>query len=581
VSPTFRALRYRNYRLWSSGAIVSNTGTWMQRVAQDWLVLTVLTATSGVAVGITTGLQFAPVLLLAPLAGAVADRWSKRYVLVATQTASGVLALVLGLLVVLGVARLWEVYVLAGLLGVVAAFDGPARQTFVSEMVPREDLPNAVGLNSASFNAGRLIGPGIAGLLIHWLGTGPVFLINAASFGAVVASLLRMRAAELRPAPRSARGRGAVRAGLAYVRGRPDLVLILTVVGLIGTFGLNFQLTTALMARMEFHQGSGQYGLLGSVMAVGSLAGALLAARRERPGIGLVLAATAAFGVSSVLAALAPTYLWFAVALVPVGLSSLTLMTAANATVQLSSAPQLRGRVMALYMAIFMGGTPLGAPLVGWVGQTFGARWTILLGGLVALATAGGAALWWMRIDAAGLAPEPESSKAGSPQPGGVAQELVPDEGDQVDQGVRDDQRHHPATAPEPLGEHQAHDGIADERSEALIHMVSAAQHGADRQPGPGRGAELFEPGQQVPDDHDLLQHRVLDRLQHEHRHGPPVGVEGRRDDLRSEPVVPPQDVEGEAGQSDQRREQGAHGQVVQRSAPVEAEPAGGAPTRL
>jgi predicted MFS family arabinose efflux permease len=266
-------------------------------------------------------------------------------------------------------------------------------------MVPIEDLPNAVGLNSASFHGGRLLGPGVAGLLIHWFGTGPVFLINAASFGAVLVSLLRMRVADLRPAPRPARGRGAVREGLRYVRHRPDLVLTLVLVGVVGTFGLNFQLTTALMARTVFHKGAGEYGLLGSVMAVGSLAGALLAARRENPRLPLVVQATLAFGVLSCVAALMPTYLLFATALVPVGLAALTLMTAANAGVQLATAPEMRGRVMALYLAVFIGGTPIGAPLIGWVGEHFGARWTILLGGLASLAAALAVAGWQWRTD--------------------------------------------------------------------------------------------------------------------------------------------------------------------------------------
>ena len=419
MSPTFGSLRIPNYRLWASGAIVSNTGTWMQRVAQDWLVLTVLTHDSGVAVGITTGLQFAPVLLLAPLAGAVADRLDRRRVLMATQFASGLLALVLGLLVVGGVAQLWEVYTLAGLLGVVAAIDGPARQAFVSQMVPMEDLPNAVGLNSASFHAGRLIGPGVAGLLIHWLGTGPVFLINAASFGAVLVSLGRMRPGELRPAPRTARGKGAVREGVRYVRNRPDLVLTLLVVGLVGMFGLNFQLTTALMARLVFHKGAGEYGLLGSVMAIGSLAGALIAARREHPTLNLVLWATGAFGVFAIIAALMPTYLLFALALIPVGLSSLTLMTAANASVQLSTAPQMRGRVMALYLAVFMGGTPVGSPIIGWIGEQFGARWTILIGGIVSLGVALVAAVW-VRLGRA-TPPAEEETTADADTPGAPA----------------------------------------------------------------------------------------------------------------------------------------------------------------
>jgi MFS family permease len=394
VSPTFRSLSIHNYRLWASGAIVSNTGTWMQRIAQDWLVLTVLTDNSGTAVGITTGLQFAPVLLLSPLAGSLADRVDRRKLLVATQTALGVLALVLGGLVIGGIAQLWHVYLLALLLGTVSAIDAPARQAFVSELVPTEDLPNAVGLNSASFHAGRLIGPGIAGLLIHWFGTGPVFLINAVSFAAVVTSLTRMRIGELRPAPRRERGGHPIREGLAYVRGRRDILLTMVIVGMVGMFGLNFQVTTALMARLVFHKGAGEYGLLGSVMAIGSLAGALLAARREHPRLRLVVGATIAFGVFATIAAVMPTYELFALALIPVGLSSLTLMTAANASVQLSTEPAMRGRVMALYMAVFMGGTPIGSPIIGWLGEHAGARWTIVLGGVVALVTAAAVVLW-------------------------------------------------------------------------------------------------------------------------------------------------------------------------------------------
>ena len=394
MSPIFRSLSIHNYRLWASGAIISNTGTWMQRVAQDWLVLTVLTDNSGTAVGITTGLQFAPVLLLAPVAGALADRVDRRRLLIATQTALGLLALVLGLLVLCGTAQLWQVYLLALLLGIVSAVDAPARQAFVSELVPTDVLPNAVGLNSASFHAGRLIGPGIAGLLIHWFGTGPVFVINAVSFAAVVTSLTRMRMGELRAVPQRQRGGRPVREGLAYVRHRPDILLTLVIVGMVGTFGLNFQVTTALMARLVFDKGAGEYGLLGSVMAIGSLAGALLAARREHPRLPLVIGAAAAFGVFAVLAAVMPTYLTFALALIPVGLSSLTLMTAANASVQISTEPAMRGRVMALYMAVFMGGTPVGSPIIGWVGEHVGARWTIVMGGVVALAAAAGVLVW-------------------------------------------------------------------------------------------------------------------------------------------------------------------------------------------
>lgn len=394
MSPTFRALRTQNYRLWASGAFVSNTGTWMQRVAQDWLVLTVLTHHSSVALGITTGLQFAPMLLLAPIAGVLADRMPKRRLLMLTQTAMGSIGLLLGLLVVTGAVRLWMVYVLALALGAAAAVDAPARQAFVSEMVPREDISNAVSLNSASFHAARIVGPAMAGLLIAWVGTGPVFFINAVSYGAVIVSLARMRVHELAPSPAGVRGKGQLRAGLQYVRGRPDLVLILAIIGMVGTFGLNFQMTTALMATSVFGKGAGQYGLLGSIMAVGSLSGALLAARRERPRLRLVIGSTLAFGIFASVAAVMPTYTLFAIALVPVGVSALTLMTSANAAVQLSVSPQMRGRVMAIYMAIFLGGTPIGAPILGWIGAQFGARWTIGVGGILAVVTALAAAVW-------------------------------------------------------------------------------------------------------------------------------------------------------------------------------------------
>ena len=419
MSPTFRALSIHNYRLWATGALVSNTGTWMQRVAQDWLVLTVLTDNSGTAVGITTGLQFAPTLLLAPTAGALADRVDRRKLLVATQTALGVLAAVLGVLVLTNTAQLWHVYLLALLLGTVSAVDAPARQAFVSELVPTDVLPNAVGLNSASFHAGRLIGPGIAGLLIHWFGTGPVFVINAVSFAAVVTSLTRMRLAELRAVPRRPRGGHAIREGLSYVRHRPDIVLTMVIVGMIGTFGLNFQVTTALMARLVFDKGAGEYGLLGSIMAIGSLAGALLAARRQHPRLRLVIGAAFAFGVFATLSALMPTYELFALSLIPVGLSSLTLMTSANSSVQLSTDPIMRGRVMALYIAVFMGGTPIGSPIIGWIGETFGARYTILLGGVVAILTAAGAAAWLVlhdgvRVSRRGTVTHRESVGAGS-----------------------------------------------------------------------------------------------------------------------------------------------------------------------
>jgi MFS family permease len=380
VSPTFASLHVRNYRVYATGALISNIGTWMGRVAQDWLVLTELTDHSSTALGIVTGLQFLPFLLLAPWAGMIADRFPKRAILAVTQTALALSSLALGLLVVTGRAELWMVYAIALFTGVVTAVDNPARQTFVSEMVPRDRLANAVSLNSASFNAGRLIGPGVAGLTIAAFGTGWTLLLNTLTFVAVLLALVAMRRAELRPAPVLARGEGAIRDGVRYVRSRPDIQLVMVLVFVLGTFGMNFQITTALMATREFGKGPEEYGLLGSIMAIGSLTAALLSARRARPRLRVLLVALVGFTVSSGLAALAPTYPLFALALVPVGLSALTALTTANAMVQLSVDPAMRGRVMALYMAIFMGGTPLGAPVIGWIGDAWGARWTIGIG---------------------------------------------------------------------------------------------------------------------------------------------------------------------------------------------------------
>ena len=380
MSPTFASLDIRNYRIYASGAFISNIGTWMGRVAQDWLVLTELTDHSSTALGIVTGLQFLPFLLLAPFAGMIADRYPKRRILAITQTSLALSSLVLGLLVITGGAQLWMVYGIALFSGVATAVDNPARQTFVSEMVPRDKLANAVSLNSASFNAGRLVGPGVAGLTIAAFGTGWTLLLNTLTFVAVLLALAAMRKSDLRPAPALARGKGAIREGIAYVRSRPDIKLVMALVFVLGTFGMNFQITTALMATKEFGKGPQEYGLLGSVMAIGSLTAALLSARRARPRLAVLLVALVGFTISSGLAAMAPTYPLFALALVPVGLTALTALTTANAMVQLSVDPAMRGRVMALYMAIFMGGTPLGAPLIGWIGDVAGPRWTVGIG---------------------------------------------------------------------------------------------------------------------------------------------------------------------------------------------------------
>ena len=402
MSPTFRSLHNPNYRLYAVGSLVSNVGTWMQRVAQDWLVL-VLTANSAAAIGITTGLQFLPFLLLSPVAGLVADRVPKRLLLQVTNIGMAVPAILLGLLAVTGVAEIWHVYVLALLLGVASAFDAPARQSFVSEIVAPDDLTNAVGLNSASFNVARIVGPAVAGLSIAALGsgavaTGWVILANGLSFAAPILTLhLLDRRALTSPEPVS-RERGAIRAGVAYVRSRPDLLLILGIVFFTGTFGLNFQMTSALMATQVYGKGPTEFGLLGTFLAVGSLTGALIAARRTRVRHRMIVGAAITFGMLEVVAGLMPTYLLFAVLCPLLGLSALTMITSANAFMQLHTDPGMRGRVMALYMMIFIGGTPLGAPAIGWVGEAFGARWTLIAGGLLTVAGAAGSALVYLRV---------------------------------------------------------------------------------------------------------------------------------------------------------------------------------------
>ena len=380
----FRSLRVFNYRLWALGSLVSNIGTWMQRTAQDWLVLTELTPHSGTAVGVVMGLQFAPQLLLLPWTGYAADRFDRRKLLIVTQAASGVLALALGLLVVAGRVELWHVCALAFLSGCVDAVDMPARQTFVADLVGDRDLSNAVALNSATINLGQFVGPAVAGVVIAAVGAGWAFLINAASFGAVLASLGFLRVAELHPSARAGRARGSLVEGLRYVGSRPDLKAMLWMLLLIGALGLNFPIFISTMSVKVFHGGAGQYGLLTSVMAVGTLAGALLAAAREKPRFELLLVGAAIFAVGFALAAIAPNAWLFGVALVIIGVSTLTFTNSTSSLMQLTTAPEMRGRVMALRLAIGVGATPISAPFVGWVADAFGPRW--------ALAVAAGAA---------------------------------------------------------------------------------------------------------------------------------------------------------------------------------------------
>jgi MFS family permease len=403
-----------------TGQVVSNTGTWMQRVAQDWLVLE-LTHGSGTALGIATGLQFLPQLLFSLWGGVIADRYPKRRILFATQAAMGALALILGVLALTGAVAVWQVYLLAFALGLVAVVDNPTRQTFVAEMVGRTGMANAIALNSAAFNLARIAGPAVAGLIISTAGTPAAFLVNAASFGAVLVGLKLMRPAELHPVERVPRAPGQLREALAYVRARPNLWLTLGLVFFVATFGMNFQVTTALMSRGVFHTGAGAFGLASTVFAVGALGGALLAARRARPGMRLLLTTALAFGVLEVAAGLMPTFWSFLVLLVPTGLALLMFTTTANSTTQLGTTQAVRGRVMGLYMLVFLGGAPLGSPLVGWAAEQFGARMSLIAGGLVSALAAVVAALLLARAHAVPARSRPRPAAAGTAAAGTAA----------------------------------------------------------------------------------------------------------------------------------------------------------------
>ena len=388
MSNTFRSLRHYNYRLWALGALVSNIGTWMQRTAQDWIVLTQLTHESATAVGIVMSLQFGPQLLLLPYTGLAADRLDRRKLLLVTQASMGALALALGALTLAGTVSLWHVYVLAFLLGCVTAFDGPARQTFVGELVGEEDLANAVALNATSFHSARLIGPAAAGVLLGAVGSGWVFVINAASFGAVLYALSLLRAGQLHPQRRAAREPGEFLQGLRYVWHRPDLVAVMWMMFLVSTFGFNFQIFIPAMSVVAFRAGAQQYGALASLMGAGAVAGALFAARQGKPRFRLLLAMAALFGAGSVAGALAPDPWFFGATLAFTGVAAQVYMTCTNSLVQLSTEQAMRGRVMALLLAIVMGCTPLGAPFVGWVADAFGPRWALAVAAASSLAAA-------------------------------------------------------------------------------------------------------------------------------------------------------------------------------------------------
>ncbi|MBN3928270.1 MFS transporter [Streptomyces verrucosisporus] len=380
------SLKVRNYRLFFLGQVVSNNGTWTQRIAQDWLVLS-LTGSS-TAVGITTALQFLPLLLFGLYGGVLVDRLPKRPVLAATQVVMALTALALAALTLTGRVHVWHVYAAAFAVGLATVFDNPARQSFLAELVGPSLLRNAVGLNSANFQSARLIGPAIAGLLITGVGTGWAFLLNGVSFAAPLTCMMLMRNRELRAVERAPRGKGQLREGLRYVAGRPELLWPIVLVGFFGTFALNFPVHLSAYADDVFDAGAGAYSLFNTLVAAGSLAGALLTARHESARRRLPFLAALAFGVLQTVAAAAPTLWSFALLMVPMGLFAMVVNVATNATMQTSTAVTVRGRVTALYMMVLLGGAPLGAPVVGWITDTYGARAGLAAAGAVATGTA-------------------------------------------------------------------------------------------------------------------------------------------------------------------------------------------------
>lgn len=391
----FRSLRVPNYRIWAGGALISNIGSWMQRAAQDWLVLTQLTDHSAMAVGVTTGLQFGPQLLLMPITGTVADRFSRHMVLLITNAAMGIAAFLLGALTLSGEVQLWQVYGLAGLLGCISAFDGPARQTIAGDLVSEADLSNAIALNSSSFNMARLVGPATAGILISAVGTGWVFLVNALTFVPMLAALVKLRNGD----PGGGRFRGAgvgMAEGFRQIFGRTDLVTVLAMLTFVTAVGINSPIFISTMVTREFHAGAEMFGFLTSALAVGSLIGALLNARRGAPDMTVLTVGATAYAVCLGLAALAPVLPLFALALLALGVATQTFTSNCNSYAQISTDPSVRGRTLAVLFAIPLGCVPLGSLLVGYAADHWGARWGIGLGaGMGSLAAVIG--LWRMR----------------------------------------------------------------------------------------------------------------------------------------------------------------------------------------
>jgi MFS family permease len=383
---TFAALAIPNYRRYIAGQSVSLIGTWMQMAAQSWLVLT-LTG-SATMLGVIIALQTLPVLLLGPYGGVIADRIDKRRLMVILQIAMGVQALVLGVLTVTGAVRLWEIGVLAALLGLNNAFENPARQAFMLEMVGGESLRNAVSLNSVLVNVARVIGPAVAGVLIATVGEGPCFLVNAASFVAVVASLMTLDRSAIHPSPPSGREPGQLREGLRYVRRTPELGVPLAMMALAGALAYEFQVTLPVMAKQGLHVGATGYGFMTAAMGVGAVVGGLFVATKGRTGLPTLVLSASAFGVVLLLACVAPSLPVELFALALAGGASISFMSTGNSTLQLGAAPSMRGRVMSLWFVAFQGSTPIGGPIVGWAMAQAGARAGLGLGGVTCLLTA-------------------------------------------------------------------------------------------------------------------------------------------------------------------------------------------------
>jgi MFS family permease len=387
ASRTFRSLRNRNYRLYFFGQVVSMTGTWMQSVAMAWLVLRI--TGSGLALGLAPALQFLPITLAGPWGGVLADRFDKRKIIIATQISSAGVALALGLVTVTGLVDLWMVYLLALLLGVINLIDMPARQAFVMEMVGREDLTNAVSLNSVLVNLARIVGPALAGLLIATVDIGVCFLINAASYVAVIAGLLAMRPAELtRSLPAPARP-GQLGEGLRYAWSRPELRRSLLLMAVVGTLAYNFSVTLPLLTRFTFNAGARVYGNLFSVMGLGAVLGGLVVATVGRADRRLLIGSTFAFGLAILGAALVPALGGELAVMLPLGAASTAFIATSNSLLQLNASEEMRGRIMALWTVVFLGTTPLGGPLVGWIGGRFGPRAALGVGGVATLLAAG------------------------------------------------------------------------------------------------------------------------------------------------------------------------------------------------